>query len=112
MNTNISLRALQSSPKGSTMLIEVNIGKSSVTVPKTLSWDQIMRNTLSKIEDASLRKRKNLQIIGHDDESVEIKFSKKPSSNLKVKESLSSRSTLGVSSSIYDILKVKDVNYP
>ena len=46
MNANIFLRALRSSPKGSTMLIEVNIGKSSVTVPKTLNWDQITRNTL------------------------------------------------------------------
>ena len=46
MNANIFLRALRSSPKGSTMLIEANIGKSSVAVPKTLSWDQIIRNTL------------------------------------------------------------------
>ena len=81
MNTNISLRALRSSPKGLTMLIEANIGKSSVTVPKTLSWDQITRNTLWKIEDANLPKKKKkesqnpVQIIEHDDGSVEIKFS-------------------------------------
>ena len=116
MNTNISPRALRSSPKGSTMLTEANIGKSSVTVPKTLSWDQITRNTLWKIEDANIpRKKKSqnpLQIIEHDDGSIEIKFSEEPSSESKVKEFLSSRlSTSGVSRSMYDPLKVKEVSY-
>ena len=98
------------------MLIEANIGKSSVTVPKTLSWDQITRNTLWKIEDANLPMRKEsqnpVQIIEHDDGSVEIKFSEEPSSQSKVKEFLNSRpSTSGVSRSMYDPLKVKEVSY-
>ena len=98
------------------MLTEAKLGKSLVTVPKTLSWNQITRNTLWKIEDASLPKRKesqnSVQIIEHDDGSVEIKFSEEPSSDSKVKELLSSRpSTSGVSSLIYDPLKVKDVSY-
>ena len=70
MNTNISPRALRSSPKGSTMLIKANIGKSSVTIPQTLYWDQINRNTLCKIEDTNLLKRKEsqnqVQIIEHE----------------------------------------------
>ena len=98
------------------MLIEANIGKSSVTVPKTLSWDQITRSTLWKIEDANLPKRKEsqnpVQIIEHDDGSVEIKFSEEPSSESKVKEFMSSRpSTSGISRSMYDPLKVKEVSY-
>ena len=98
------------------MLIKANIGKSSVTVPKTLSWDQITRTTLWKIEDANLPKRKEsqnpVQIIEHDDGSVEIKFSEEPSSESKVKEFLSSRpSTSGISRSMYDTLKVKEVSY-
>ena len=116
MNTNISPRALRSSPKGSTMLIEANIGKCSVTVLKTLSWDQITRNTLSKIKDANLPRRKEsqnpIQIIEHDDGSVELKSSEEPWSESKVKEFLISRpSTSGVSRSMYDPLKVKEASY-
>ena len=60
------------------------------------------------------QKRKESQnpvhIIEHDDGSVEIKFSEEPSSHLKVKEFLNSRpSTSGVSRSMYDPLKVKEV---
>ena len=78
-----------------------------MTVPKTLCWDQITRNTLWKIEDANLSGKKKsqnpLQIIEHDDGSVEIKFSEEPSSESKVKEFLSSRpSTSGLSRSMYD----------
>ena len=87
-----------------------------MTVPKTLPCNQITRNTLSKIEDANLPKRKEyqnpVQIIKHDDGSVEIKFSEEPSSDSKVKEFLNSRpNTSRVSRSMYDPLKIKEVRY-
>ena len=58
-----------------------------------------------------LQKRKEsqnpVQVIEHDDGSVEIKFSEEPSSESKVKEFLSSGpNTSGVSRLMYDPLKV------
>lgn len=44
LTTTMEPKALVSSSKGKTMLIETNLSKSSISVPKMLSWDILTKN--------------------------------------------------------------------
>ena len=63
------------------MLIETNLNKSSISVPKMLSWDNITRNPKWVLENTFIppkREKELSHIIEHLDGRVEIKFEYEP----------------------------------
>ncbi|KAA0054118.1 uncharacterized protein E5676_scaffold2277G00300 [Cucumis melo var. makuwa] len=50
MHTNLSPKELGVSPKGYTMLMEVNVEKSSMTIPRNLNWDELTKNSVWKLQ--------------------------------------------------------------
>lgn len=92
LHTNLAPRALEVSPQGQTMLMEVNLHKSSVTVPKLLQWDEITRNSTSSLEGAAKPFRRQpavARIEEYSDGLVNMYFEEEPQS--KVKEFIQSR---------------------
>ena len=51
MKTNINIKALKISPKGETLLMEVNAKTFSILTPKPLTYDQILFIEEWKLED-------------------------------------------------------------
>ncbi|KAL2466370.1 Enzymatic polyprotein [Abeliophyllum distichum] len=47
----MSPKALRSSPKNETLLIEINPLHSNVAIPRRLSWDQVTQNPLWTFEN-------------------------------------------------------------
>ena len=60
------------------MLIETNLNKSPVSIPKLIFWDKITKNPYWVLDNnafTSQKKEKNVShIIEHPDRKVEIKF--------------------------------------
>uniref|UniRef100_A0A9I9EKC4 Uncharacterized protein n=1 Tax=Cucumis melo TaxID=3656 RepID=A0A9I9EKC4_CUCME len=56
MYTNVSPKALGVSPKNYTMLMEVNLERSSMIVLKLLDWSELTRNLVWLIEHATASK--------------------------------------------------------
>ncbi|KAL2525466.1 Enzymatic polyprotein [Abeliophyllum distichum] len=85
MSTTLNPKAIRFSPKGETLLLEVNHENTNSIVPKLLSWDKVRRSTVWNIDQAaSPNKSEPLhvsQIIEHSDGSVQIQFSPSSSSS-------------------------------
>ncbi|KAA0049723.1 polyprotein [Cucumis melo var. makuwa] len=63
------------------MLMEVNLERSSMTVPKLLDWSQLTRNPVWTIEHVTTprtRKSSTAQITEYDDGHVEVQFQEEP----------------------------------
>ncbi|XP_050936259.1 uncharacterized protein LOC127144394 [Cucumis melo] len=77
MYTNASPKALGVSPKNYTMLMKVNLERSSMMVPKLLDWSELTRNPIWSIEHATIprtRQSSTTQITEYDDGHVEVQF--------------------------------------
>ena len=77
MHTNLSPKALRTSPKYQTLLTEANTEYSNTFTPKMLSWNQITHNPRWNLEGAfkpSIENPKLTQIVENEDKSVEIQF--------------------------------------
>ena len=61
LTTTMHPKALMSSAKGKTMLIETNLNKSSVSVPKLLSWEEVTKNPHWILEMLSSLNRKKMR---------------------------------------------------
>lgn len=82
------------------MSIETNFCKSSISVPKMLSWDTLTKNLKWVLDNAFTlpkREKKLSHTIKHPDGKVEIKFEEEPpkfpilKENMNSKEFMSSR---------------------
>ena len=97
-------KALLSSTKEKTMLIETNLNKSSVSVPKLLSWDEVTKNLRWVLNNAFIPQKKEKEvchIIEHPNGKVEIKFENESPRFLVVKEIPLSSLTFPIKSSFY-----------
>ncbi|KAA0051616.1 receptor-like serine/threonine-protein kinase ALE2 [Cucumis melo var. makuwa] len=77
MYTNLSPKALGVSPKGYTMLMEVNVEKSSMTIPKTHQWEEIIQNPVWKLQGViALAKRTSIEALITEflDGNIKIEF--------------------------------------
>uniref|UniRef100_A0A9I9DXD9 Uncharacterized protein n=1 Tax=Cucumis melo TaxID=3656 RepID=A0A9I9DXD9_CUCME len=77
MHTNLSPKALGVSLKGYTMLMEVNVQKSSMTIPKTLQWEEINQNPVWKLQRVTApakRTSTEASITEFPDGNIEIQF--------------------------------------
>ncbi|TYK14246.1 hypothetical protein E5676_scaffold1121G00300 [Cucumis melo var. makuwa] len=77
MHTNIFPKALGVSPKGYTMLMEVNMEKSSMTIPITLKWADLTKDPIWKLQGETAPVRRNsteASITEFPDGNVEVKF--------------------------------------
>ncbi|KAL2525459.1 movement protein [Abeliophyllum distichum] len=79
MSTNMSPKALRSSPKNETLLIEINPLHSNVSIPRRLSWNQVTKNPLWTFENELPPVRKALstklrEITELPDGSVQVQF--------------------------------------
>ncbi|KAA0052109.1 Enzymatic polyprotein [Cucumis melo var. makuwa] len=77
MHTNLSPKALGISPKGYTMLMEVNVEKSSMTIPRNLKWDELTKNPIWKLQgEIAPIKRSSTEasITEFPDGNVEVQF--------------------------------------
>ncbi|KAA0050445.1 hypothetical protein E6C27_scaffold175G00510 [Cucumis melo var. makuwa] len=77
MHTNLSPKALGVSPKGYTMLMEVNIEKSSMTIPRNLNWDELTKNPVWKLQGETApikRSSTEASITEFPDGNVEVQF--------------------------------------
>ncbi|KAL2455760.1 hypothetical protein Fot_57314 [Forsythia ovata] len=88
MCTTINPRAIRSSPKCETLLLEVNHENPICIAPKLLSWDKVTRSTVWNKYQAALPKKSDIspvsQIVEHPNGSVQIQFSSS-SSRVKTK---------------------------
>ncbi|XP_038904487.1 uncharacterized protein LOC120090856 [Benincasa hispida] len=76
VHTIVSPRALGISPKGNTMLMEVNIEKSSMTVPKLLQWSELTQNLVWRIPGASTHVQNKEKMLRSESTIMEmLKFS-------------------------------------
>ncbi|KAL2504574.1 Enzymatic polyprotein [Abeliophyllum distichum] len=86
MSTNISSKALRSSPKNETLLIEINPLHSNVAILRRLSWDQVTQNPLWTFENElppareapRTRLKENTELA---DGSVQVQFAPSLSSS-------------------------------
>lgn len=95
LHTNLAPRALEVSPQGRTMLIEVNLERSSIVVPKLLQWDQITKNPVWSLVGAAKpfkRQPSMARIEEHPDGSVDVYFDEEEPQS-KVKEFIQGRSS-------------------
>lgn len=79
MHINLASKALEISEKGSTMLMEVSLSRSSMTVPKMLNWNEITRDPVWNIQNATQPVKRQsvvVKIIEHLDGSVDVMFKK------------------------------------
>ncbi|KAA0041674.1 movement protein [Cucumis melo var. makuwa] len=77
MHTNLSPKALGISPKGYTMLMEVNVEKSSMTIPRNLKWDELTKNPIWKLQGETTpikRSSTEASITEFPDGNVEVQF--------------------------------------
>ncbi|KAL2512330.1 Uncharacterized protein Adt_17930 [Abeliophyllum distichum] len=82
----MSPKALRSSPKNETMLIEINPLHSNVAIPRRLSWDQVTQNSLWTFENElpPIREAPNSrlkEITELPDGSVQVQFASSSSSS-------------------------------
>lgn len=91
LTTTMEPKALVASPKGKTMLIEANLNKSSVSIPKMLSWDTLTRNPKWILDNAFVppkREKKLSHIIEHP------KFEDELPKFLVIKENMGSKESI------------------
>ncbi|TYK19826.1 polyprotein [Cucumis melo var. makuwa] len=75
MHTNLSSKALGVSPKGYTMLMEANIEKSSMTIPRTLKWAKPTKDPIWKLQGETTPVRRTsteASITEFSDRNVEV----------------------------------------
>ncbi|KAL2497194.1 Enzymatic polyprotein [Abeliophyllum distichum] len=82
----MSPKALRSSPKNETLLIEINPLHSNVAIPRRLSWDQVTRNPLWTFENElpPIREAPNSrlkEITELADGSVQVQFASSSSTS-------------------------------
>ncbi|KAL2527030.1 Uncharacterized protein Adt_12084 [Abeliophyllum distichum] len=82
----MSSKAIRSSPKHETLLIEINHLHTNVAIPRRLSWDQVTQNLLWKFENELPPVRKVLKTklkerIELPDGSVQVQFAPSSSSS-------------------------------
>ncbi|KAL2471557.1 Enzymatic polyprotein [Abeliophyllum distichum] len=82
----MSPKALRSSPKNETLLIEINPLHSNVAIPRRLSWDQVTQNPLWTFENElpHVREAPNSrlkEITELPDGSVQVQFASSSSSH-------------------------------
>ncbi|KAL2465853.1 Enzymatic polyprotein [Abeliophyllum distichum] len=82
----MSPKALRSSPKNETLLIEINPLHSNVAIPRRLSWDQVTQNPLWTFEnelppvrEAPNSRLKEITVL--PDGSVQVQFASSSSSS-------------------------------
>ncbi|TYK01213.1 Enzymatic polyprotein [Cucumis melo var. makuwa] len=93
MHTNISPKALGVSPKGYTMLMEVNMEKSSMTIPRTLKWADLTKDPIWKLQGETTPVRRNsteASITEFPNRNVEVQFNSE-TSYPRISEIMSSR---------------------
>lgn len=81
MHTNLSSKSLSVSPKGYTMLLKVNLERSSMTVPRTLQRHELTQNPIWRLQGMTTSiKRQNTatSIIEYPDGNVEARFNSEP----------------------------------
>lgn len=77
MYTNLSPKALGVSPKGYTMLMEVNVEKSSMTIPRNLNWNELTKNPVWRLQGEMTpikRSSTEASITEFPDGNVEVQF--------------------------------------
>lgn len=80
MKTHLAPKARHESTKGETMLMEVNHEHSSIFVPRTIQWKDILSNNDWRFENitppfASHSERSQIErVIQFPDGSIELKF--------------------------------------
>uniref|UniRef100_A0A9I9E9B9 Uncharacterized protein n=1 Tax=Cucumis melo TaxID=3656 RepID=A0A9I9E9B9_CUCME len=77
MHTNLSPKAMGVSPKGYTMLMEVNVEKSSMTIPRNLNWDELTKNPIWKLQGETApikRSSTEASITEFPNRNVEVQF--------------------------------------
>ncbi|TYJ96702.1 hypothetical protein E5676_scaffold535G00180 [Cucumis melo var. makuwa] len=65
------------SPKGYTMLMEVNVEKSSMTIPRNLNWDELTKNPIWKLQGETApikRSSTEASITEFPNRNVEVQF--------------------------------------
>ncbi|KAA0050620.1 hypothetical protein E5676_scaffold1737G001150 [Cucumis melo var. makuwa] len=78
------------------MLMEVNLERSSMTIPKLLDWSELTRNSIWSIEHATVfrtRQSSMAQITEYDDGHVEVQFQEE-SHQPPIREIYSGRSSV------------------
>lgn len=84
------------SPKNHTMLMEVNLERSSMTVPKLLDWRELTRNPVWSIEHviaSRTRQNSTYHITKFDDGHVEVQFQEE-AHHPQIREIFSGRSSV------------------
>lgn len=84
MHTHLSPKALKSSPRDQTLLIEVDEKSSQAFILKMLNWNQITQDPKWNLQNAFQPEieepPKTLQIVEHMDGSVDLQFTRVESS--------------------------------
>lgn len=76
-NTQLSPKALRSSPRDQTILVEANNKHSTTFIPRMLTWNQVTQDSKWNLQDAfepPVEESKLLQIVEHEDGSVDLQF--------------------------------------
>ena len=87
MTTSFNTKAIKCSPKGETVLIQTDIHRSRMTVPKTIKWSDIKLPQKWELQEAvppqKVERSQIEQIFQQSDGKVEISFSSRRSVDLQ-----------------------------